>query len=131
MKFEFTSTVAKIVFWLILVFVLLIDTVSIASFLVSQMTVPGTTIALIAFGVTLRLTILFALIRRKGPFKFCSYIWGGVFALSGFTGLLALSMSDEVEPIQAYIDKGIFLVIGMVIITIVAKYVSISGPQEN
>ncbi|MCF7479789.1 hypothetical protein L3V32_24210 [Vibrio sp. J2-4] len=111
MKFEFTSTVAKIAFWLILVFVLLIDTASIASLLVSQMTIPGTTIALIAFGVTLRLTILFALL--------------------GFTGLIALSMSAEVEPIQAYIDKAIFLVIGMVLITIVAKYVSISGPQEN
>lgn len=131
MKFQFTSKIAKVILWCTLIFVLLLDGVSVVTLVQNQGTVSGMTFILVVIGISLKLAILYFLIIESGPLQLFTYVWGGLFAISGSFGLLAIFLSEEVEPLQAYLDMAIYLALGIVLIVIVAKYVSSAEVPEN
>ena len=81
-------------------------------------------------GVGIKLGVLFCLLKSKGPIKGLLYIWGGLFIASGSLGLLAFVISPEVEPIQNYIDKGIFLIVGLLLVVPAGRYISYIHQSE-
>ena len=85
----------------------------------------------IVLGVVLKLSILGCLVLREGPIKVLIFIWGTLFIFSAATGLLSFVISETVEPIQAYLDKLIFLVTGIVLVFITSRYISYESKQEN
>ncbi|QEI11462.1 hypothetical protein [Cellvibrio japonicus] len=131
MPFTFQSNIARLVLWTILILVLALDAygVWIVFWKQAQVTMPIKVIMLV--GVALRLAILFSLIFSKGPIKPLIYIWGGLFVVSGSTGLLSFALSSQTEPVQAYLDKVLYLFAGITLITIASKYISTNISQEN
>jgi hypothetical protein len=74
-------------------------------------------------GIGIKLALLYCVISLKGPIKGLIYCWGGLFITSGAFGLLALMTSEAIEPIQNYLDKSLFLALGLLLILPVSKFV--------
>jgi len=85
----------------------------------------------LVLGAVLKLSILACLILRKGPIRELISVWSMLLMLSGVFGLLALAVSENIEPIQAYIDKAIFLSIGIILIVIASKFITDGNEQKN
>lgn len=131
MKFEFTSKIAKVILWCTLILVLLLDGVSVVTLVQNQSAVSGATFIFVVIGISLKLAILYFLIIGSGPLRIFTYFWGGSFAISGSFGLLAIFLSEEIGPLEAYLDMAIYLALGIALIVIVAKYVSSAEVPEN
>ncbi len=131
MPFTFLSNIARIVLWAILILVLILDAYGLWVILSGQAQVAAATKIIMLLGVALKIAILICLIFSKGPIKPLVYIWGGLFAVSGSMGLLSYMLSTQVEPVQAYFDKALYLFAGVVLIKLARKYILIHAPQET
>lgn len=131
MTFTFQSSIARIILWISLILVLAMDVYAILLIVVNQpqLTIFMTSTMLI--GIALRLAILFCLLISKGPIKGLIYTWGGLFAISGGAGLLSFVLTKQLEPVQAYFDKALYLIVGIILITIANKYIAVFQSQDN
>lgn len=123
MEFKFSSNIARVVLWCVLILVLLVDAYSVWVIYSAQVNVPLFTKVLVSLGILLKLAIFYCLLESKGPIKGLTYTWGGLFVVSGSTGLLSFVLSEKIEPVQAYFDKTLFLAAGIALIIIASKYV--------
>ncbi len=131
MPFTFKSKIACIVLWSILVLVLALDAYGLWAVFGKQIQIAAPMKVIMLFGVALKLAILLCLIFSKGPIKSLVYIWGGLFVVSGSMGLLSYVLSTQVEPVQAYFDKALYLFAGIALVKVASKYILINAPQEN
>ena len=131
LPFNFSSKIAQFILWGVLVLVLLTDTYSVWNIYNAQVELTTFMKVFFSLGFVLKLSILYCLIESKGPIKGLTYTWGGLFAVSGSTGLLSFALSEDIEPVQAYFDKSLFLAAGIALIFIASNYISYAQAQEN
>lgn len=131
MTFIFKSNIARVILWGVLVLVLAIDAYAMWNFFGKPTQVAIFIKIMALFGIALKLAVLWCLISFKGPIKGLIYTWGGLFVISGATGLLSFALSKHLEPIQAYFDKALFLAAGISLIVIANKYIAIVQPEQK
>jgi hypothetical protein len=131
LPFTFQSNIARIVLWTLLLLVLVLDTYGFWLVILKQAQIAMPMKFIMLLGVLLKLAILICLILSKGPIKPLVYIWGGLFVVSGGTGLLSFALSSQVEPVQAYFDKALYFFAGATLITIASKYIYSGAPKAN
>ena len=127
----FSSKAFKVSLLIVLILVLLLDLFSLWAVFINNAPVAVFLKVFMLLGFSLKLWILFSLISKSGPIKVLLNIWGGLFAFSGVTGLLAFVVSPEKESIQLYLDKLIFLIIGIVVIYVSQKHIKYVQETEN
>ncbi len=111
--FKINSKVIKVILISFVVLMIVADLYVVWAKYSDGNSVLVSTIFLIIIGSLLKFAILLCLLLSKGPAKGLIYIWGGMFIISGVTGLLSLMMSVNIEPIQMYLDKGLYSLIGL------------------
>lgn len=125
MSFEITSTLYRRFLWILLILWLLLDIYSLWHIFINNVAVPGVVIAISLIGFAIRVYLLIVLLTKKGPIKQLVAIWATFLILSGASGLIALLLSSEAVPIVNYFDKGLFLVIGLLLVIPVSKSVTV------
>jgi hypothetical protein len=130
MDFKIKSKTFKIFLWITLVLVLISDFYSLWLLFTSNTNLPFFSKAIMLLGVGIKLGALYCLVKLSGPIKGLLYTWGGLFIVSGSFGLLAFVLSAEIEPIQNYLDKGIFLLIGLLLVIPASKYIAYTEQEE-
>lgn len=125
--FEIISTAYRWFLWVVLVCILAGDLVSVVSMYIvgSTLSLPLKIIA--ALGICLKLAILGILVARKGPLEPLVYVWGGLMIVSGVTGLLAIVVSGEPTPTYQYLNKLVFLGLGLGLVAPLSKSVQRSA----
>jgi len=124
MDFKINSQLFKVFLWTALVLVLTSDFYALWTLFTSNTSLGFVPKTLMLLGVGIKLGVLYCLIKFSGPIKGLLYTWGGIFILSGALGLLAFMLSPDVEPVQNYLDKGIFLVVGLLLVIPTGKCIS-------
>ena len=127
--FEIVSTAYKWFLWIVLVSILAMDLIAVAN-----MYMNGTDLSLplkiIAFlGIGLKLGILGFLVVKKGPIEPFVYVWGGLMLVSGITGLLSFVASGEPTPTYQYLNKFVFLALGLGLVAPLSR--SVQRPQDS
>ena len=131
MNFTFTNKFVLIFFWSLLVLIIVSDAYSLSKIHAAQLQLSLFMKGALVLGTALKLSIFACLILRKGPIRELISVWSMLLILSGVFGLLALAISENIEPIQAYIDKSIYLAIGIVLIVIASIFITDSNAQKN
>ena len=121
MEFRFKSSKYKIFLWCLLAIVLPMDAFGIWNIFSQNHNVGTVMGTFLVIGICIKLTLVYCVITLKGPIKGLLYSWGGMFITSGVFGLLAFMTSETIEPIQNYIDKGLFLTVGLLLTFPVSK----------
>ncbi len=114
--FEFRSVLYKRFLWAVLLVVLLGDAISLPAVLADREEIPTFFMILAFAGILLRIGLLAVLLLKKGPINVLVYTWGGLFIVSGSAKLLALILSVDQVPMEAYLDHVLRLVIGLLIV---------------
>jgi len=122
--FEFRSVLYKRFLWTALLLVLLLDAISIPTILANRAEISVIVLVLAIAGISIRVGLLVVLLVKKGPIDAFVYTWGGLFILSGSTGLLSFILSADPVPLVAYLDKGFFLILGLLLIVPFSKSVA-------
>ncbi len=122
--FEFRSNLYKYFLWAALLIVLLIDVVSIPAIFAGRADLPVVMLGMVVAGISIRVGLLIVLLIKKGPIDVLVYAWGGLFILSGSTGLLAFTLTADAEPLTAYLDNGLFLLLGLLLVVPFSKSVA-------
>ena len=125
MSFEITSTLYRRFLWTLLILWLLLDIYSLWQIFASNIAVPGVVMAISLIGFAIRVYLLITLLAKKGPIKQLVAIWATFLILSGASGLLALILSSEPVPAVNYFDKGLFLIIGLLLVLPLSKSVTV------
>ena len=131
MNFTFTNKFVWLLFWGLLILIISSDIYSLLKINAAQIQLSLFMKSALVLGAVLKLSILACLILRKGPIRELISVWSMLLMLSGVFGLLALAVSENIEPIQAYIDKAIFLSIGIILIVIASKFITDGNEQKN
>lgn len=138
--FEFRSVLYKRFLWTALLWFLLLDAMSIPTILANRFETSYIMLVLLLAGISLRIGLLVVLLIKKGPINVLVYVWGGLFIIGGCLGLLSLllsslasflestsasslSSSDPV-PLLEYLDKCIYLIVGLLLVVPFRKCVS-------
>lgn len=131
MKFVFESKIYKIGIWVLILFVLLTDFVTIfVLFQVKQMSIFLGVIGIL--GIVLKGSILICLLKQKGPIIGLLYVWGGLMILSGVAGLLGYLISPISISASAYFMKLLILVQGLIIVIPAKKFIKyVSEPVDT
>jgi len=131
LNFTFTNKFVWLLFWGLLILIISSDIYSLLKINAAQIQLSLFMKSALVLGAVLKLSILACLILRKGPIRELISVWSMLLMLSGVFGLLALAVSENIEPIQAYIDKAIFLSIGIILIVIASKFITDGNEQKN
>jgi len=129
MDFKINSQLFKVFLWTALVLVLTSDFYALWTLYTSNTSLGLIPKTITALGIGIKLGVLYCLITFNGPIKGLLYTWGSLFILSGALGLLAFMLSPEVEPVQNYLDKGLFLAVGLLLVIPASK--CINYVQQN
>ena len=129
--FKINSKVIKVILISFVVLMIVADLYVVWAKYSDGSSVLASTIFLIIIGSLLRFAILLCLLLSKGPAKGLIYIWGGMFLISGVTGLLSLMMSVSIEPIQMYFDKALYSLIGLGLIFTANKFIQYTEPSKE
>lgn len=124
MQYSFNSKVAQVVLWSLLSLVLMMDFLGLWMLLSNWVAATGVMKVMVIFGVAIRIGILLCLFARKGPVKVLIYVWGGMFLISGFAGIISFIYASSSVPVGAYIEKTLFLILGILLIYIAKKQIS-------
>ncbi len=111
--FEISVPLYRWYFWVILVAILMSDFISLFGFFSSGTGLSSFMVIAALAGVALKLAILWTLLTKAGPFETLVYIWGGLMVASGILGLLAFAATEGAIPISQYVDKVIFIGLGL------------------
>jgi hypothetical protein len=125
--FEFRSVLYKRFLWTALLLVLLLDAISIPTILANRAEMSVIMLVLVIAGISIRVGLLVVLLIKKGPIDVFVYTWGGLFIFSGSTGLLSFVLSADPVPLVAYLDKGFFLILGLLLVVPFSKSVAKIG----
>ena len=138
--FEFKSVLYKRFLWTALLSVLLIDAMSIPTIWENRFEMSLIGLVLLLFGITMRVGLLIVLLVKKGPIDVFVYVWGGLFIIGGFLGLLSLVLSSlassleasleasvpsaDPAPLIAYLEYGVHLSLGLLLVVPFRKCVT-------
>ena len=119
--FEIISTAYNWFLWVVLVSILAMDFIAVANWYMNgfDLSLPLKVIAVL--GVGLKLAILGFLLAKKGPIEPFVYVWGGLMLVSGITGLLSFVASGEPTPTHLYLNKFVFLALGLGLVAPVSR----------
>ncbi len=131
MTFEISSTLYRRFLWIAVVSALILDFSTLWSIYANKLGVPTFLLIMAILGVAIKIGIFFVLLTKNGPLKPLVYIWGSLFILSGVTGLLSFMISPELTPIQHYINKGLFLAIGLLLVIPFNKSVNFQSKADR
>lgn len=119
MEYEFSSKKYKVFLWFVLITVLIFDFASYYTIIREQIVLGGFGYYFGILGILLKLSLLGVLLIKKGPVKGLIFTWGGLFIFGASAGLLSLAinyfLNGEFE-ISAWIEKAIFLLIGLLLV---------------
>ena len=130
MDFKINSQLFKVFLWATVSLVLTSDFYSLWVIFSSDTSLTFVSQVFIFLGIGIKLGVLYCLSKFSGPIKGLLYTWGALFILSGGLGLLAFMLSLEVEPIQNYLNKGIFLVVGLLLVIPTEKCITYNLGKE-
>jgi hypothetical protein len=119
--FEIVSTTYKWFLWIVLVSILAMDFIALANWYMNGSNLSLLLKVIALLGVGLKLAILGFLVAKKGPIEPFIYVWGGLMLVSAITGLLSFVVSGEPTPTHLYLNKFVFLALGLGLVAPVSR----------